>query len=693
MFVPETMVKISTPASSGNPGCSVSVPPGGEALARNVVSMYNSLPTILKGIQPSEIYFTSSHNPQDAQMATSYKMASFDSAGTWFATGPNAGYTVFWGDGKGVRAPGLGPLAHELAHRLDGDNWSQSSSDKYLRAIKADDKLLASAQGVKSLVDAKTGKELHYYVNTYAGGSEKAFEGTPRQYSEDFAEAVNGYVSQKESFAKVFPNRTKYLDKLFGNQKQNGKVKQNYKCKPGTVDEGFSCPEKPETKSNTPIRIAGVKPSWQGIAKEARKYDDFEKYSKAYSNDLMHGKYWHITEDPNFKIDPKKGPRDMSSLASGKMDPGHLMVTAVPEHWLENYPNRKHIAEIDLSDVPLKDYWPVNRGFGHEVNIENPAMAKVVKVWPLKNGLAAANRYFKELPQSKEELRDVWEKAHPKEETQPTASKWTKFETGGDVNGPEYMGWVKAKDPKTGKTIGSVSYSNWNGETAIQMIEVDPKYQRQGVATALVQKLREDMPDDKVTMLGDYATEAGQALMKSLDIHPGNEKEDLGTEMPFEGVSYNPTAKFAGRYMNDGKIQIGPSFFDGDIDNKNYVITHELSHGVLAKAGDAYNSAEGFDAALSALTVDAKRIDDRVVRVFAFDHTSESATGLEESAADTLTERAMDQDHLMMMNPDGGLNDWANSIYKASGISPDKMYAQAKSIVFKAIDEGPKEHQ
>jgi len=229
MFVPETMVKISTPPTANSPGCSVSVPPGSEALARNVVAMYNSLPAILKGIQPSEFFFTSSHNPQDAQMAANYKMASFDSAGTWVATGPNTGYTVFWGDGKGPRAEGIGPLAHELAHRLDGDQFSQSSSDKYLRAIKADDKLIAAAQGNKPLIDAKTGKELHYYVDTYAGDSKKAFEGQSRQYSEDFAEAVNGYVSQKESFAKVFPNRTKYLDTLFG-QKQNATVKLNTNC-------------------------------------------------------------------------------------------------------------------------------------------------------------------------------------------------------------------------------------------------------------------------------------------------------------------------------------------------------------------------------------------------------------------------------------------------------------------------------
>ena len=57
-----------------------------------------------------------------------------------------------------------------------------------------------------------------------------------------------------------------------------------------------------------------------GLRAEARKYNSFRDFELAWLLETKHGAYWHITYDPNFKIDPLKGPSDTSSLATGRME-------------------------------------------------------------------------------------------------------------------------------------------------------------------------------------------------------------------------------------------------------------------------------------------------------------------------------------------------------------------------------------
>ena len=153
--------------------------------------------------------------------------------------------------------------------------------------------------------------------------------------------------------------------------------------------------------------LIGFKPqSLRGLAAEALKVDSGAKdFEKDFILQIKHGTYWHITEDPNFTIDPKKGPKDMSSMANGQMSVGKLMVTSDLRYWAENYKGlRGYAAEIDMSDVPRSDYYQVNRGFGNEFWVKDPSKAKVLRVIPIAQAIRM-NRYNRsKLPGGYDEL-------------------------------------------------------------------------------------------------------------------------------------------------------------------------------------------------------------------------------------------------------------------------------------------------
>src|SRR5581483_681767 len=120
-----------------------------------------------------------------------------------------------------------------------------------------------------------------------------------------------------------------------------------------------------------------------GLVAEARKAGSFEEFSRDFSLQIKHGLYWHWTDDHNFQIDPKKGPRDLSSMAAGGMTPGKLMITSHLSYWSDygGEKGRPHVALIDMSEVPRNSYYQVNRGFGNEFFVADPSKAKVIGVY------------------------------------------------------------------------------------------------------------------------------------------------------------------------------------------------------------------------------------------------------------------------------------------------------------------------
>ena len=153
------------------------------------------------------------------------------------------------------------------------------------------------------------------------------------------------------------------------------------------------------------------------LIKLAKYYDTFDKFEDDYQQKNYHGIYWHLTKDPNFKINLKQSPTDLSSLSSGGSSQPGLMISTHLSSWYETFDRtRKYAAEIDISDlVPDKDYRHVTRGFGHEIYVFKPEGAKVIRVLPIKSALRINDRDYRSvLPQSKEELEVIYNIAHQK---------------------------------------------------------------------------------------------------------------------------------------------------------------------------------------------------------------------------------------------------------------------------------------
>jgi len=160
-------------------------------------------------------------------------------------------------------------------------------------------------------------------------------------------------------------------------------------------------------------------------AKHFKNYQDFETF---YSIKGNHGIYYHITNNPNFKISQQIGLRDMSSMTSGKVsEKGALMVTSDLEYWDSHYNNytpddsehiedikRSYVAIIDLSEIEPLQINPTQRGFGHEIYLK-PDVAKkarVIKVLNIKDTRNFDNYFNKIKPNSTRELKKLWTSAH-----------------------------------------------------------------------------------------------------------------------------------------------------------------------------------------------------------------------------------------------------------------------------------------
>ena len=256
-----------------------------------------------------------------------------------------------------------------------------------------------------------------------------------------------------------------------------------------------------------------------------------------------------------------------------------------------------------------------------------------------------------------------------------STKKYTKddltFETGGDANGQQYDGFIIARDKKTGKKLGYVDYSYLDGDNAIQMIETNDKYKRMGIASALIEKLREMDPGSTLSMQGNFATKEGKAFLKTI-------KLDTKT-VPVSKVLYNPG--LAAVAINRGdKIEVGKQFFEGDRSNREYVIAHELAHTVAdiatEKQSKEYGYAKTFDNDVQQLTTEVVINDDgSQTRIFAFEMTR-----LEEAKTEVLTAYAQNKDDLRDKYGDLVV-DWAKQQYDAANVNPDDMIEQANKFV------------
>lgn len=86
------------------------------------------------------------------------------------------------------------------------------------------------------------------------------------------------------------------------------------------------------------------------------------------------------------------------------------------------------------------------------------------------------------------------------------------YTSGGDAVGPEYLGYIVAL--LGGEQVGRLDYTYLEGELGIRYVQVDPGCRREGIATALLGRLREDEPLAEVFFFGDFLTDEGRAWVE-----------------------------------------------------------------------------------------------------------------------------------------------------------------------------------
>jgi hypothetical protein len=153
------------------------------------------------------------------------------------------------------------------------------------------------------------------------------------------------------------------------------------------------------------------------LIKQANKFKTFEEFKNFYTNEIYHGYYWHLTEDPDFKISSEIGPRDMSSLSDGSQgERGALMMTSHLEYWDSHYNSegiiRPYAVLLDASDIDPVHLKQVSRGFGNEVYVYPDAVKKlkIVGVYNIKYAKQLEKKFDNIVPQSETELNDLWNK-------------------------------------------------------------------------------------------------------------------------------------------------------------------------------------------------------------------------------------------------------------------------------------------
>lgn len=153
-------------------------------------------------------------------------------------------------------------------------------------------------------------------------------------------------------------------------------------------------------------------PKFSKLELEALKYDDFDKFQTAYLQG-HHGRYWHITDKEDFKLDPNYNPVDTST---GSGSSSGLMVTPHLDAWIPQLSkNRTHAIEVDLSNLRHpNDYFSHNRGFGREIFVNNLKDLQHSAPIPLSNAKKRMNDYYKKLPSSEKQLREVYNRAWEK---------------------------------------------------------------------------------------------------------------------------------------------------------------------------------------------------------------------------------------------------------------------------------------
>ena len=146
----------------------------------------------------------------------------------------------------------------------------------------------------------------------------------------------------------------------------------------------------------------------------AQFFPVFGDFEKAFQNGLT-GRYWHITNDPNFTI---RGTT--TDVTIGETD--GFFCTPLPDQWRYYAKTRPWCVEVVLRGRPgledgEGDYWEGVPGDGRQVFVPDPVRTvEVVKVTSYEAASAAARRYWATLPDTAEGLARLWMSMWPEAE-------------------------------------------------------------------------------------------------------------------------------------------------------------------------------------------------------------------------------------------------------------------------------------
>ncbi len=148
------------------------------------IGIWNDLPESLRNLSQNKIVFMDIYNPDDSYWSKLYE--NFTQS---YATGGQE--IIFW---RYTEAHQINYVkhtyCHEIGHFIDYNTGGYSSSSYWLTAMKDDEK----TSGQK-------------YVTPYGKNS----------LSEDFADSIAEYVTNRKEFVSRFPERYKLIKELLKN--------------------------------------------------------------------------------------------------------------------------------------------------------------------------------------------------------------------------------------------------------------------------------------------------------------------------------------------------------------------------------------------------------------------------------------------------------------------------------------------
>jgi len=169
--------------------------------------------------------------------------------------------------------------------------------------------------------------------------------------------------------------------------------------------------------------------TWKrGLFSEAQKYDNYQDFETAVFKESKNGRYYHITKDRNFWINPDKGPTDVLDKGS-KPYKGSFAITSDLENWNKFYNKelvdngeqvaRDYVAIIDMSQVPAKNLKYVDRGLGNELFMDKSASnrARVIKVVSIEEALEDSAKFrenFQSNIKTKDDLKRFYDESRLK---------------------------------------------------------------------------------------------------------------------------------------------------------------------------------------------------------------------------------------------------------------------------------------